>query len=66
MPLEELKQTPPYTNYIPRHGVKNGNKPGKVRVVFDTGAKSTSLNENLFKGPDLLNSLITVLTLLRQ
>ena len=56
--LEELKQTASHTNYIPRHGVKNVNKPEKVRVVFDAGAKfqSTSLNENLFKGPDLLNS----------
>ena len=47
---------------------KNVNKPGKVRVVFDTGAKfqSTSLNENLFKGPDLLNSLIGVLIRFRK
>ena len=46
---EELKQT------IPHHNVKNVNKPWKVRVVFNAGAKfqSTSLNENLFKGPDL-------------
>ena len=34
-----------------------------MRVVFNAGAKfqSPSLNENLFKGPDLLNSLIGVL-----
>ena len=53
----------PHTNYIPHHGVKNANKPRKVRVVFDAGAKfqSTSLNKNLFKGPDLLNTLIGVL-----
>ena len=58
--LEELKQTPSYTNYILHHSVKSVNKPGKVRVVFDAGAKfqSTSLNENLSKGRDLLNSLI--------
>ena len=38
-------------NYIPHHGVKNVNKPGKIRVVFDAGAKciNTSLNENLLK-----------------
>ena len=66
--LKELKQTPSHTNYIPHHGVKNVNKSGKVRVVFDAGAKSqsSSLNENLFKGPDLLNSLIGVLTRFRK
>ena len=34
-----------------------------MREVFDAGAKfqSTCLNENLFKGPDLLNGLIGVL-----
>ena len=59
---EELKQT------IPHHNVKNVNKPRKVRVVFNAGAKfqSTSLNENLFKGPDLWNSLIIVLIRFRK
>ena len=53
--LEELKQTPPHTNYITHNGLKNVKKPGKVSVVFNVGAKfqSTSLNENLFKGPEL-------------
>ena len=39
-----------------------------MRVVFDAGAKfqSTSLNQNLFKGPDLLNSLIRVLIRFRK
>ena len=66
--LEELKQTASHTNYIPRQGVKNVNKPEKVRVVFDAGAKfqSTSLNENLFEGPDLLDSLIGVLIRFRK
>ena len=41
--LEELKQTPPHTNYIPHHGVKNVNKPGKVREVFDAGDNSNQL-----------------------
>ena len=48
------------------HLTQNVNKPGKVRVVFDAGAKSTSLNENLFKGPDLLLSLIGVLIRFRK
>ena len=33
-------------NYIPHHGVKNVKKPGKVRVVFDAGAKSNSTSLN--------------------
>ena len=47
-------------NYIPHHGVKNVNKPGKIRVVFDAGAKcnNTSLNENLLKGPDYFSKVI--------
>ena len=61
--LEEIKHTPSNTNYISHHGVENINRPGEAREIFDAGAKfhSTSLNENLFKGPDLLNSLFGVL-----
>ena len=40
--LEQLKQTPSHTNYVPHHGVKNVSKLGKVRVVFDAGAKVQS------------------------
>ena len=38
-----------------------------MRAVFDTGAnfKDIYLNDNLLKGPDLLNSLITILTRFR-
>ena len=39
---EERKQTPSHTNYILHHGVKNVNKPGKVREFFDAGAKFQS------------------------
>ena len=61
--LEEFKQTPSHTNYIPHHNVKNLNKPRKVGVVFFAGAKfqSTSINENFFKGAYQWNSLIKVL-----
>ena len=46
------------------HCVSNPYKLDKVRAVFDTGAnfKSIYLNDNLLKDPDLLNSLITILT----
>ena len=55
-------------NYIPHHGVKNVNKPGKIRVVFDAGAKcnNTSLNENLLKEPIYLSKLINILIKFRK
>ena len=50
-------------NYIPHHGVKNVNKPGKIPILFDAGAKcnNTLLDENLLKGPDYLSKLISIL-----
>ena len=59
----EVKSTSPKTNYLPHHGVTNINKPNGLRVVFDAAAtySGISLNQNLLKGPDFLNSLVGVL-----
>ena len=55
-------------NCVPHHSVTSINKPGNVRVVFDGAAKfnETCLNENLLKGPDLLNNLFSVLLKFRS
>ena len=49
--------------YVPHHPVLNPNKAGKVRIIYDcaTQSHSTSLNENLMKGPDYVNFLMGVL-----
>ena len=54
--------------YIPHHGVYHSRKPEKIRVVFDCSARvnGTSLNDQLFPGPDLTNCLVGVLTRFRQ
>ena len=54
--------------YLPHHPVVHPQKPDKVRVVFDCAAKfcNTSLNEQLFQGPDLTNNLVGVLLRFRQ
>ena len=53
---------------LPHHGVSNINKLGRIRVVFDAGAKfeNECLNDNILKGPDLLNDLLSVLLRLRE
>ena len=50
--------------YLPHHPVIHPYKPSKVRVVFDCAAKckDVCLNDALMQGPNLINSLIGVLT----
>ncbi|KAM6948701.1 importin-13-like [Aplochiton taeniatus] len=54
--------------YLPTFGVYHPQKPGSIRVVFDSSAKyfGTSLNGVLLSGPDLNNSLIGVLIRFRK
>ena len=65
---EEKNNTSFITNYIPHHRVLNINKPDRVRVVFDASAKinKTCLNDNLLRGIDLLNNLVSVITKFRN
>nr|XP_039265634.1 uncharacterized protein LOC120341224 [Styela clava] len=53
--------------YLCHHPVCTANKP-KVRIVFDCAAiyKGVSLNDTLMPGPDLVSSLIGVLTQFRK
>ena len=64
----ELSVNVPTKWYLPHHPVTNPNKPNKVTVVFDCAARcsNVSLNNNLMRGPDLMNSLIGVLMRFRK
>ena len=57
----ETRNISDITNFMPHHRVLNTKKPDKA--VFDAGTNfiGISLNNNLIKSPDLLNSLITIL-----
>ena len=68
VPEESVEADPGKVWYNPHHGVYHPKKPGKIRVVFDCSAKfaGTSLNDQLLQGPDLMNSLVSVLTRFRQ
>ena len=60
---EEAAKESSGTWYLPHHPATNPNKPGKLHIVFDTAAEfaGTSLNKNLFQGPDMTNSIVGVL-----
>ena len=54
--------------YLPLFGVYHPRKPDKIRIVFDSSAKSRefSLNDLLMKGPDMMNNLLGILLRFRQ
>ncbi|XP_078495844.1 uncharacterized protein LOC144751858 [Ciona intestinalis] len=54
--------------YLPHHPVFHPRKPDKVRIVFDCAAqyKGVSLNDAILQGPDLVNSIVGVLTRFRK
>ncbi|XP_056400351.1 uncharacterized protein LOC130294492 [Hyla sarda] len=54
--------------YLPIFGVYHPQKPGQIRVVFDSSAKhkGLSLNDVLLSGPDLNNTLLGVLIRFRK
>lgn len=54
--------------YLPIFGVYHPQKPGQIRVVFDSSAQECgiSLNNVLLSGPDLNNSLLGVLLRFRK
>ena len=68
VPEEDLDLTDRPVWFLPHHGVFHPQKPEKLRVVFDCSAKyrGTSLNDQLYQGPDLTNNLCGVLTRFRQ
>ncbi|XP_022784631.1 uncharacterized protein LOC111325153 [Stylophora pistillata] len=68
VPEEERNRQEGFLWYLPHHPVHHPLKPDQTRVVFDFSAKyrGTSLNDKLLQGPDLTNSLLGVLTRLRQ
>ncbi|XP_062537886.1 uncharacterized protein LOC134206213 [Armigeres subalbatus] len=64
----EIQSRHPRSWYLPIFPVRNPNKPGKLRIVWDAAAKvnGVSLNSVLLTGPDLLVSIVEVLQKFRE
>ena len=60
----EKNAKPEHFWFLPHHPVIHSSKPNKLRIAFDCTAKHlrVSLNKALMQGPNLLNSLVGVLT----
>ncbi|XP_065083433.1 uncharacterized protein LOC135705588 [Ochlerotatus camptorhynchus] len=65
---DELDVSYPRSWYLPIFPVRNPNKPGKLRIVWDAAAavNGISLNSVLLKGPDWLASIVIVLYKFRE
>ena len=68
VPEEEIQRDDGAIWYLPHHNVIHQQKPDKTRVVFDCSAKyrGMSLNDCVYQGPDLTNSLLGILTRFRK
>jgi hypothetical protein len=66
--IEEAAVLTPRTWYVPHFSTTTAAKPGKIRLLFDVAAKSStkSLNDFLVKGPDLLQPLPEVIWKFRE
>lgn len=64
----EAQVSTPKTWYLSHFGVRNSNKPRKIRLVFDAAAdvNGTSLNSALLKGPDDCRPLTAILLKFRM
>ncbi|XP_075150658.1 uncharacterized protein LOC142224756 [Haematobia irritans] len=60
---EDINKSTEGVWYLPIFLIKNANKPGKIRMVWDAAAKSNGacLNDYMHSGPDLLKPLVNVL-----
>ena len=67
IPEDEIQSVSPVF-YLPHHPMSNPRKLGKLRVVYDCGAKYVGrcLNDQLLRGPDFVNQVIGVLIRFRQ
>ncbi|XP_046868784.1 uncharacterized protein LOC124461292, partial [Drosophila willistoni] len=65
---EEIAAPIRRTWYLPTFITKNPNNPEKVRLVWDAAAQSggKALNDYIWSGPDLLNSLFDLLLSFRE
>ena len=68
VPPEQVQRADGAVWYLPHHPVFHPHKPDKLRIVFDCAAKfqGISLNDTVYRGPDLTNKLVCVLMRSRQ
>ena len=68
VPCDHIDRADGEAWYLPHHPVLNPNKPDKVRIVFDCAEKylGTSMNDEVLKGPDLMNNLLGILIRFRE